>query len=188
MSQLAPGLLLAAPPLGDPNFERSVVLLAAHSENGAFGWIINGDKLMSLAELLERTDVRAGPKAPTSGVVRAGGPVGSEQIWLLYPTEDKPVDFAEQFDVGGGITASNSRWLLGALARGEAPKQMVGLAGYAGWGPLQLEEEIRQGAWLPTDVDASILFGGDPTTLWLRAFERLGTSAIAFATRVVGSA
>lgn len=174
--------------MGDPNFERSVVLLAAHGDRGAFGWVINGTELMSLDELLQRADVRRGPSMHTSGVVRSGGPVGTEQVWLLYPTEEKPADVEDQFDVGCGITASNSRCMLDALAAGRGPDTMVGLAGYAGWGPAQLENEIRQGAWLPSEADASLLFSGDASTLWLRAFERIGTSAIAFSTRVVGSA
>jgi len=52
MSKLAPGLLLAAPPLADPNFDKSVVLLASHGDEGAFGWVLNGRPLMSLSELL----------------------------------------------------------------------------------------------------------------------------------------
>ena len=56
-SVLAPGLLVAAPPLGDPNFDRSVVLLAAHGPEGAFGWIINGRDVMTLPELLVRAEV-----------------------------------------------------------------------------------------------------------------------------------
>ncbi len=188
MSQLAPGLLLAAPPLGDPNFERSVVLLAAHGDSGAFGWVINGDELMTMSELLERTDVPAQPEIRAAGVVRSGGPVGSEQVWLLYPTSEKPEGIEDQFDIGCGITASSSRLMLGELAAGKAPRTVVGVAGYAGWGPSQLENEIRQGAWLPAEADASLLFSEDPTTLWLRAYERMGMSAIAFSSRVVGSA
>lgn len=188
MSGLAPGLLLAAPPLGDPNFERAVVLLAAHGRQGAFGWVINGDQVMTLADLLQRTNVRPGPNARTNGVVRLGGPVGTDQVWLLYRTKDKPLELEDQFDVGCGITASNSRWLLDAMARGEAPEPMMGVAGYAGWGPSQLENEIRIGSWLPSDADARLLFGTDAESVWLRAYERLGTSAIAFASRVVGSA
>ncbi len=188
MSRLAPGLLLAAPPLGDPNFERSVVLLAAHGDDGAFGWVINGSHLMSIGDLLRRVDVQVGPNMRTSGVVRTGGPVGSEQVWLLYRTSEKPPGLEDQFDVGCGITASNSRSVLDSLAQGNELTEVLGVAGYAGWGPSQLEDEIRQGAWLPADADVSVLFSNDPETLWLRAYERLGTSAIAFTTRVVGSA
>src|SRR5688572_27582149 len=57
MSELAPGLLVAAPPLGDPNFDQSVVLLAAHGDDGAFGWVINGRNLMTLSELLVRAEI-----------------------------------------------------------------------------------------------------------------------------------
>jgi putative transcriptional regulator len=187
-SELAPGLLVAAPPLGDPNFERAVVLLAAHGEDGAFGWVINGTELMSMAELLERADFSEQVRQAPTGAVRAGGPVGSDQVWLLYPTDAKPSDLEDQFDLGCGVTASSSRRLLSALASGSAPSPIVGVAGYAGWGPKQLENEIRQGAWLPTDADSSLLFDCEPSELWLRSYERVGTSAIAFSTRVVGSA
>ncbi|MGC4066750.1 MAG: YqgE/AlgH family protein [Polyangiaceae bacterium] len=69
MSGLAPGLIVAAPPLGDPNFERSVVLLASHGPEGAFGWIINGRELMPLSELLVRAEVTT--DAPDSRGFRA---------------------------------------------------------------------------------------------------------------------
>jgi putative transcriptional regulator len=189
MSPLAPGLLVAAPPLGDPNFGRSVVLLAAHSEEGAFGWVINGTELMTMAELLERAEVTTKRLLSLStGVVRAGGPVGTEQVWLLYPTTSRVADLDDQFDVGGGITACSSRRLLEELALGRAPEPLIGIAGYAGWGPDQLEEEIRSGAWLPTDIDPSLVFELSGPDSWLAAYERAGTSAIAFTSRVVGSA
>lgn len=188
MSRLAPGLLLAAPPLGDPNFERSVVLLATHSRDGAFGWVINGKELMTMGELLERAHVCQNAPPNIEGIVRVGGPVGREQVWLLYPTDQRSEDQSDQVDVGFGITATSSRKVLEQLANGNAPRPIMGLAGYASWGPSQLEDEIRAGAWLPTEFEAASLFDEDPARMWLRAFERLGTSAMAFTTKVVGSA
>lgn len=188
MSRLAPGLLLAAPPLGDPNFERSVVLLATHSADGAFGWVINGKELMSLSELLERAHVCDTAPPNIDGIVRVGGPVGREQVWLLYPTSSRTDQDVEQVEVGFGLTATSSRKVLEALLTGQAPKPIMGLAGYASWGPLQLEGEIRAGSWLPTDIQAASLFDEHAEQMWVRAFERLGTSAMAFTTRVVGSA
>ncbi len=188
MTRLAPGLLLAAPPLGDPNFERSVVLLANHSADGAFGWVINGKELMSLGELLERARVCPAAPPDIEGVVRVGGPVGREQVWLLYPSDQRRPEHPDQVDVGFGITATSSRRVLESLTTGHAPKPIIGLAGYASWGPAQLEEEIRTGIWLPTDFEAASLFDEDPSGMWLRAFERLGVSAIAFTNKVVGSA
>lgn len=188
MSSLAPGLLVAAPPLGDPNFDQSVVLLAAHGPEGAFGWIINGRDVMTLDELLERAEVERVASVENEGHVRLGGPVSQEQVWLIYRTEEKLAGFEEQFDVGAGITASPSRRMLDLLAEGRAPPSLIGLIGYAGWAPSQLEDEIRAGAWLPTDAEASLIFEVPRELVWQHAYERVGTTPIAFAGRVVGSA
>lgn len=187
MSDLAPGLLVSAPPLGDPNFERSVVLLAAHGPDGAFGWIINGRELMTLSELLVRVEL-ASERIDAPGVVRLGGPVSPEQVWLVYRTEDRIEGIDGQFEVGEGITASASKRVLEAVAAGQIPRSLLGLAGYAGWAPSQLEDEIRAGAWLPTDVEPGLLFDVPPQELWRHAYERVGTSPIAFTSRTVGSA
>lgn len=187
MTSLAPGLLAAAPPLADPNFDRSVVLLAAHGGEGAFGWVINGREIMSFAELLVHANV--GERASqVKGVVRLGGPVSREQIWLLYRTDERFRHLAGQFEVCRGVTASASREVLESIAKNGAPEQLVGIAGYAGWAPHQLEQEIRAGAWLPTDVDAGIIFDAPQSELWERVYERIGATPMAFATRVVGSA
>ncbi len=187
MSPLAPGLLVAAPPLADPNFDRSVILLAAHGPDGAFGWVINGRGVMTVEELLTRADVASAGPWPR-GEVRIGGPVAQEQVWLMYRTEDKLEGFAEQFDVGSGVTASPSRKMLEAVAEGRGPQNLVGLIGYAGWAPWQLENEIRTGAWLPTDAAAELVFDVPREDVWQRAYENAGTTPMAFATRTVGSA
>lgn len=187
VSSLAPGLLIAAPPLGDPNFDRSVVLLAQHGPDGAFGWIINGRDVMTLEDLLERADV-GDARVETDGAVRIGGPVSQEQVWLIYRTEEKLADIEGQFEVCAGVTATASRKILEAVAEGKMPPSLFGLVGYAGWAPSQLEDEIRAGAWLPTDVDASLVFDISRDELWTKAYERIGASALAFTTRTVGSA
>ena len=187
MSSLAPGLLVAAPPLGDPNFDQSVVLLAQHGPDGAFGWIINGRDIMSLDELIVRAEISETPVEVTRPV-RVGGPVSPEQVWLIYKTEQKLKGVDGQFDVGSGVTASASRQVLERVAGGEAPESIVGLVGYAGWAPMQLENEIRLGAWLPTDADSTIVFDVARESIWRRSYERVGTTPIAFTTRTVGSA
>ena len=187
MSTLAPGLLVAAPPLGDPNFDRSVVLLAAHGPEGAFGWVINGRELMSLSDLLIRADVTATPP-DVHGVVRVGGPVSQEQIWLVYRIQDRFDSIEGQFDVGSEIMATASRRVLEALGEGHKHGNVVGLAGYAGWAPSQLENEIRQGAWLPMEVDPAMIFDVPAQEIWQRAYGLVGANPMAFTTRTVGLA
>ena len=164
-----------------------MVLLASHGEDGAFGWIINGRDVMTLQELLLRAEVTE-ERLEVPGSVRVGGPVSPEQVWLVYRAEDRMPDLEGQFEVGSGIVASASRKVLEAVAGGSVPRDIVGLVGYAGWAPMQLENEIRSGAWLPTDVDAGIVFECPRDNVWTRAYERMGTTPMAFTTRTVGSA
>jgi putative transcriptional regulator len=184
---LAPGFLIAAPPLGDPNFDRSVVLLAAHGPDGAFGWVINGRELMTLGELLVRAGVAEVAPA-TPGSVRVGGPVSPEQVWIVYRSDPRFEDIEGQFQVGEGVTASASRKVLEAIAAGTVPKSLLALVGYAGWAPSQLESEIARGAWLPSNLDPSLVFDVPAERLWQRAYEYAGLTPIAFTTRTVGSA
>jgi putative transcriptional regulator len=186
-SVLAPGLLLAAPPLADPNFERSVVLLSTHGPDGAFGWVLNGQQSMSLSELLVRTQL-AETAPDIAGVVRVGGPVAQDQAWLLYPSGVLPAALDGQMEVAPGIMASASRKILEVVAAGPVPPGLITLMGYAGWGPWQLENEIKSGSWLPTDVTADVVFKTPSDRLWAHAYQRIGASPIQFTSRTVGSA
>lgn len=184
---LAPGFLVAAPPLGDPNFDRSVVLLAAHGPEGAFGWIINGRELMTMGELLVRAQIME--TAPdVEGSVRVGGPVSPDQVWVIYRPDERFVGLEGELQLGNGVAASASRRVLELVADGSVPKSLLAVAGYAGWAPLQLEAEIRRGSWLPTDFAPELVFDVPKEKLWNAAYERLGTTPIAFTTRTVGSA
>src|SRR5262245_19707480 len=165
MSVLAPGFLVAAPPLGDPNFDRSVVLLAAHGGDGAFGWVINGKEVMSLPELMKKVDLGLEPVA-LSGPVRVGGPVAQEQVWLVYSADERLAEIDGQIELGEELRASASRKVLEAIASGTVPKKLIALLGYAGWAPGQLENEIRAGAWLPTDFAASLVFDAAREQVW----------------------
>jgi putative transcriptional regulator len=192
MSSLAPGILIAAPPLEDPNFDRSVVLLASHDQDGAFGWIINGQPLLSVAELLEQAGIEQAQGTQSSrtlsGPVRRGGPVAIEQVWLVYPSQQMIPDIDGQMEVAPGITATASRQFLERLAQGASVPGLRAIAGYAGWAPGQLEAEIRAGAWLPGDSSFDLVFSTEMDLMWRRAYEMQGTTPIAFTTRVVGSA
>jgi putative transcriptional regulator len=183
MSALAPGFLIAAPPLGDSNFDRSVVLLANHGPEGAFGWIINGRELMTLSELLERADMEV-PASPLTASVRLGGPVSPEQVWLLYREEERLPDLEGQFQVGPGVIASASRRVLEVIAEGSVPDSLLGFAGYAGWSAGQLEKEIGAGAWLPIDLDLGLIFDTPTSELWQRAYGRVGATPMSFTSRV----
>ena len=189
---IEPGLLLAAPRMGDPNFEGTVVLLGAHEEGGSLGWTVNGVTLADAADIVRATGiVSAGDKLPTAfdGPALSGGPVSPESVWILYRRVEGAEALPGSIVVGDDIGVTSSMDALRSLIAGHGPRELRLLIGYAGWGPGQLEHEISKGAWLPTAADAKLLFDGTPETLWQRAYAgAIGTIPAAFVGTTRGSA
>lgn len=190
---LAPGLLLAAPPLGDPNFNRSVVLLGAHGSEGSLGWVLNGTELATVAELLHEAGLTPeGVVLPDTasyrGKVRLGGPVSPRSAWLLYARDARFAHEGEMI-LTERWAVTGDRTVVEAVARGEGPKDFRMLLGYAGWAPNQLDEEIRAGAWMPAALDDTLVLTTPGELLWERAYEQLvGVSPFAFTAMRPGSA
>ena len=146
-AELAPGYLIASPPLGDPNFDRTVVLLAVHGESGALGFVVNRVAPMALGELLTLAGYPERGRKSTAPVY-LGGPVQPSSGWILC---DDPGLLAEEggvIPVGDRIRITSSREAFDTLARDVAtfgagvvdPKRRLVILGYSGWGPGQLEE------------------------------------------------
>lgn len=191
---LAPGFLIASPPLGDPNFDRAVVLLAAHDEEGALGFVINRMSAITVGELLEQEGY--GNCQDDASPVWLGGPVQPRSGWLVI--EDGRMRGEGVIAVGPRLRVTSSRDAFDKLARQiaraadgasrRAARRMVVL-GYSGWAPLQLESEIARGAWLPTPLDASILFDVGADERWQGAFALMGLTATnLMSMRTVGTA
>lgn len=190
--RLAPGLLLAAPQLGDPNFERSVVLLARHSDEGALGWVINGRPLSTVREILVSAGVATRDRpAPTSPafdrVARVGGPVSPSSGWIVY--RPGKIVLPGEILVGDQIAVSGDAAALDKLMGNEGPEDFRLLIGYAGWGAGQLENEVSAGAWLPADADGDLVFDSPWDAVWDAAYHRtLGAAPATFVATRGGSA
>lgn len=173
---LAPGFLIASPPLGDPNFDRTVVLLALHSDDGALGFVVNREAPLSLGELLEQAEYDEGHDA--DGTVWLGGPVQPQSGWVIV--DDPKLEPGEGIiEVGDRLRVSSSRDVFDEIAHdvvsGDYDKiPRLVLLGYSGWAPGQLEGEIARGAWLPTPLDPSILFDVPSEERWEAAYALLG--------------
>ncbi|MGM0575093.1 MAG: YqgE/AlgH family protein [Myxococcota bacterium] len=164
-----PGFLIAMPSLVDPNFFRSVVLLVAHSGEGSFGLVLNHPLELSVQDVCDDAGI------PWTGDDRihayAGGPVQRERGWLLHG--DGEVYDGSQ-PIAGDLALSASQEALGAFGRApEGPYRLM--LGYAGWGPGQLEEEVRHGSWLTTPLDdPRVIFETPPGKLWATAMRTVG--------------
>lgn len=166
---LAPALLLSMPQLVDPNFARSVVLLCEHAPEGAFGLVVNRPSDVSAAEAVNfEPPLERANNLP----LFVGGPVEPQRGWIL--TSQPPED-VEHKALGAGLYLSASPVLLRrVLTARTLPKRTHVLAGYAGWGPGQLDVELAQSAWLVAPVELDLIFEIPPAASWEMAIRRLG--------------
>ncbi len=189
---IEPGLLLAAPRLGDPNFEGSVVLLGVHDDDGSLGWIVNGDTVEQASTIVRATglvDANATLPEGFSRPAKTGGPVSPETVWILYRRASGTELLPGSIAVGEAIAVTASAQALETLVAGRGPEEFRLLVGYAGWGPGQLVRELSLGAWLPAAADPDLLFHPEHATLWRRAYaQEIGTVPEAFVSTTRGSA
>jgi putative transcriptional regulator len=160
-------LLLSMPQLQDPNFTRTVVLLCDYGPDGAFGLVINRPTEMAASAMVRlEPPVAAGNDLP----LFVGGPVEPERGWILL-SQEPPTDFKLIRD---GLYLSTSQALLReVLETAPAPRARI-IAGYAGWGPGQLDAELAHSSWLMSDVDLDLVFDTPADAMWETAIRRIG--------------
>jgi putative transcriptional regulator len=165
-------LLVATPALGDPNFDRAVVLLLDHDADGALGIVINRPTQVAVGEILPPWSTYASEP----GVVFQGGPVSADSalgLASLARVEERdnrePLGFRRLYD---GI---------GLIDLDAPPEVLVGemaslriFAGYAGWASGQLESEIGEGAWYVVAAEPADPFSFHPDQLWRNVLRRQG--------------
>ncbi len=160
-------LLVAMPALEDPRFSRSVIYLCAHTQEGAMGLVLNRP-LASPAfdDLLRQLDVLPAPPVRRIALCD-GGPVDGARGFVLH-TADWSGDGSLQVDDSVALTASLD--VLKAIASGDGPKKGLLALGYASWDAGQLDDEIKANAWLSVPASLDLVFDGDHSTKWHRAF------------------
>lgn len=176
ITELNGKLLIAMPDMEDPRFEHSVVMICAHSDDGAMGVILNKrlDDL-DFTTLLEQLKVSDGQSA-RNVPVHFGGPVETGRGFVLHSTDyDSP---AKSMEIEGGYRLTSTLDVVEELAAGRGPADCILALGYAGWGPGQLEDEIQRNGWLTCDADASIVFSKDNDGKWTAALKAMGIDAL----------
>lgn len=184
-SQLAPGFLAAAPTLHDPNFAGALVLLAGHRREGAMGFVVNRPAPVAASDILEGVDAGLAELArrPRARPVPLllGGPVSPDQLWILHRWGPGVPDDGDGVSLPGGLSVGSSLPLLEALLRADDPGAFLLLLGYAGWAPMQLENEVAHGAWIPAPFEEDLAFSVPMEARWGEAIRRLGLDPAGFA-------
>jgi len=157
-------LLIAGPGLVDPNFRRTVVLVGEHSEEGALGVILNRSSESTVAEAVPELTAIVDADEP----VHLGGPVQPSAIVVL-------ADFADE-EHADALVLGSVGFLPGEVdpdELGELRRVRV-FAGYAGWGPGQLDGELEEGSWIVEPAHPDDVFTRDPDALWGEVLRRKG--------------
>jgi putative transcriptional regulator len=162
--------LLAMPGMGDPRFEKAVIAMCVHDENGALG--IGLGRIVpriTFHDLLKQLDIDPGVAPDVA--IHLGGPVEPQRGFLLHSTD---WGGPESIQVGDRWTLSATLEILRAIAEGRGPRRWLAALGYAGWGASQLEEELCGNGWFATPGSEALLYDCDVNSRWAAAFKSAG--------------
>src|SRR4051812_47176308 len=166
MDSLRGRLLIASPALIDPNFHRSVILIAEHTDEGAMGLVLNRPAESLVSEVVPDLSGLADEDA----LVYVGGPVASDSVIVLAEFDD-PSMAGVLLDDDLGFVGSESGE-VGEVAGGVRRARVY--AGHAGWGPGQLEGELEEESWIVEPPRRDEVFTNAPDALWASVLRRKG--------------
>lgn len=164
-------LLVAMPTIGDPRFDKSVIYMCAHTDEGAMGIVVNrllGD--LTVSELMKQLSLESSARTEAMQV-HFGGPVETGRGFVLHSPEhlyEGTLVVDERF----ALTATMD--VLKAIAAGDGPRRALLALGYSGWGPGQLDAEIQANGWLQVPADEDLVFDATLETKWERALGKIG--------------
>jgi putative transcriptional regulator len=159
-------ILVSEPYLPDPNFDRTIVLLCEHNEEGSFGFVLNKPSEAAVNEVLN--DIKSYP-----GKVYVGGPVQQDTLHFIhrYPALEDSVEIAEGIFWGGNF----DRLVFHLQTKQIGPEDVKFFVGYSGWSQGQLEEEMEMDSWIVTDkVTEELIFETNPKVMWQKVLKNMG--------------
>jgi len=167
--------LMAMPGLNDPNFSQTVTCICEHSPAGAVGLIVNRIHSHLLTRnIFEELKVEFSPGAETIPI-QMGGPVHIEELFVLH---GPPFEWQGCLMVTEALALSNTRDILEAIALQKGPASFIITLGCAGWGPGQLETEVKANAWLTTPAVEPIIFDVPHEMKWAEAIKKMGIDPV----------
>ncbi len=159
--------MISEPFLGDPNFERTVILLCSHSEQeGSFGLVLNRTSTLKLSDVLDLEETVADVE------LGVGGPMQHNTLHYVHRMPDLPqsVKLDEGLYWGGDFDMLQTMIRAGAINM----EDIRFFLGYSGWTAGQLQEEIDKNVWIVNNNAANKLFNLDSDTLWRNVLREMG--------------
>ena len=174
MASLRGKLILAGPTLKDPNFDRTVVLITDHSDEGAMGLVLNRPSNATVDDAVPDLAWIDGGEA----IVHVGGPVAPDGVIVLAEWDD-PAQAGVLVDDDLGFVPGD---IDDTDAVAAAVRRARVYAGHSGWGPGQLEGELEEESWIVEPALVEDVFAEDAEELWSRVLRRMGREFALLAT------
>jgi putative transcriptional regulator len=163
--------LMAMPGLVDPNFQQTVTCICEHNAEGAMGLVINRiHHSLTAKDIFEELNIDCSPQADRIPI-HLGGPVHIAEIFVLH---GPPFDWDASLMITPGVALSNTKDIIESIASDKGPDSFIISLGCAGWGPGQLEAEIKQNAWLTYPVFEENIFQMPVENRWEEAVKKMG--------------
>ncbi|MBO4521510.1 MAG: YqgE/AlgH family protein [Alphaproteobacteria bacterium] len=171
MSFLNGQCLVAMPGLQDDRFDRSVVYICAHTKEGAMGLMINRPiRDLTFSALLAQLNIEQ-PTSLTAPPILAGGPIDVIRGFVLHSPEYTSTATLTMTQITS-LTVTTD--VIRDISKGVGPKNFLITLGYVGWSGGQLEQEIKENAWLPVETSTDLLFTLAPEKKWDFALKKIG--------------
>lgn len=172
MSFLNGQCLIAMPGIQDNRFEHSVIYVCAHTSEGAMGLMINRPiKDLTFSSLLTQLNIEQPSELSKEPPILTGGPVDVIRGFVLHsPEYTNPATLTMNSLTSLTVTTD----IVRDISKGIGPKNFLITLGYVGWGDGQLEQEIKENAWLPIEASTDLLFLLSPEKKWKFALEKMG--------------
>ncbi len=177
MKSLAGNFLIASPTLDDPNFSQTVVLICDHTDEGAFGLVVNRVLMESFQPLLNNFEISG---SSVDMPVYFGGPVKPEQGYIIYEPFEKKYS---SLKISGNIGVTASQEMLYDILNGRGPAHYLFALGFSGWSAQQLEAELLTDSWLIAPCSRDVIFSREVRERWRAAARNIGVDFYRYSDR-----
>jgi putative transcriptional regulator len=175
--------LVAMPSMEDPYFQRSVIYICEHNQDGAMGIMINVPIDVTVEGMLKQVDSKPTKVLSSKSLkqfVHVGGPVAKDCGFILHQPKD---EYQSSIKMTDTLTITTSKDILDVLGTEDEPERFLVALGYSGWDAGQLESELAENSWLTMEADSSIIFSTPVQKRWESAFQSLGINAAHLSTQ-----
>ena len=172
-SYLKGNIICALPQLKDIFFSRSIIYISHHNNGGAVGIVLNY-KIMTIkaAKLFEKLNIgNVSKNFENDFLFHVGGPLNQNNGFILHT---KDYESKNTIKVSKQVKLTCSTEIIVDIAKNKGPKQFFISLGYSGWGPGQLEEEIKNNSWINIKEELDLLFDIDSEKKWSKAIKKTG--------------